>query len=67
MAIKVCRNCKDRYPACWGSCQKYLDAKAVHEKYKKAREKETVLNDMIDSVHSNGLKYERRRRSHDHK
>lgn len=62
MTIKVCRNCQDRYPACWSSCQKYLDAKAVHEKYKKAREKEMVLNDMIDSVHYTGLKYERNNR-----
>ena len=66
MAVKVCRNCQDRYPACWGSCQKYLDAKAAHEKKKKAREKEMVLNDMIDSVHYNGQKYERRRK-HDNK
>ena len=66
MTIKVCRNCQDRYPACWGSCQKDLDAKAVHEKHKKAREKEMVLNDMIESVHYNGQKYERRQKR-DHK
>ena len=67
MTIKVCRNCQDRYPACWGSCQKYLDAREVHEKYKKAREKDQALNDMIESVHYNGQKYERRRTKHDNK
>ena len=66
MTIKVCRNCQGRYPACWGSCQKYLDAKAVHEEQKKSEKKDRLLDDMIDSVHSNGMKYERRRK-HDHK
>ena len=66
MAIKVCKDCKDRHPACWGSCQKYLDARTEHEKQKKAREKDRLLDDMIDSVHSNGLKYERRQKR-DHK
>lgn len=66
MAVKVCKDCKDRHPACWGSCQKYIDARAEHEKQKKARERERLLDDMIDSVHSNGLKYERRQKR-DHK
>ena len=62
MTIKVCHNCKDRYPACWGSCQKYLDAKATHEKQKKAREKAIVLHQMIESVYYSGKKYERNNR-----
>ena len=62
MTIKVCHNCKDRYPACWGSCQKYLDAKATNEKQKKAREKAIILHDMIESVYYNGKKYERNNR-----
>ena len=66
MAVKVCKDCKDRHPACWGGCQKYLDAKAVHEEHKKREKKDRLLDDMIDSVHSNGLKYERRRKR-DHK
>lgn len=62
MTINVCHNCQDRYPACWGSCQKYLNAKAEFSKHKKAREKDLILNDMLDSVHYNGLKYERNRK-----
>ena len=62
MTIKVCHNCQDRYPACWSSCQKYIDAKAAHEKKKEAREKDKALNEMVDSVHYNGLKYERNRK-----
>lgn len=62
MTINVCHNCQDRYPACWGSCQKYLNAKAKYVKRKKAREKDRILNDMLDSVHYTGLKYERNRK-----
>lgn len=67
MTVKVCKDCKDRHHACWGSCQKYLDAKTEHEKQKKAREKDKALNDMVDSVHYNGQKYERRRKKYDYK
>ena len=62
MTINVCHNCQERHTACWDGCQKYLDAKAEHEKQKKAREKDLITNDMLDSVHYTGLKYERNRR-----
>ncbi len=58
----VCKGCSERYTACWGSCQKYLDAKATYEKQKKAREKDMMLNDMLDSVHYTGLQCERKRK-----
>ena len=25
--ISVCKDCKERKPACWGSCQRYIEAK----------------------------------------
>lgn len=59
---RVCMGCTNRYPACWGSCPKYIDAKAAYEKQKKTREKDLITNDMLDSVHYTGLKYERNRR-----
>lgn len=62
MPITVCKDCKERYPACWVSCQKYIEAKEEHEKQKKAREKDRIMNDVIDSVHYTGLKYERNNR-----
>ena len=62
MTISVCHNCQARYPACWGSCQKYLDAKAKFTRQKKAREKDLIINEMIESVHYTGLKYERNRK-----
>ena len=58
----VCKGCEERYAACWGSCQKYIEAKEAHDKQKRAREKDIVLHDMIESVHYNGKKYERNNR-----
>ena len=58
----VCKWCEERYAACWGSCPKYIEAKAAHEEQKRAIEKAIVLHDMIESVYYNGKKYERNRR-----
>ena len=58
----VCKGCTERYTACWGSCKKYIEAKAAHDEQKKAIEKAIVLHDMIESVYYNGKKYERNNR-----
>ena len=58
----VCKGCAERYTACWGSCTKYIEAKEAHDKQKRAREKDRILNDLMDSVHYTGLKYERNNR-----
>ena len=58
----VCKGCEERYAACWGSCPKYIEAKAAHDEQKKEIEKAVVLHDMIESVHYNGKKYERNNR-----
>ena len=58
----VCKGCTERRTACWGSCKKYIEAKAAHDEQKKAIEKAIVLHDMIESVHYNGKKYERNNR-----
>ena len=58
----VCKGCEERYTACWGSCKKYIEAKAAHDEQKKAIEKAVVLHDMIESVYYNGKKYERNNR-----
>ena len=65
----VCKGCTERHTSCWGSCKKYIEAKAAHDEQKKAIEKAVVLHDMIESVHYNGKKYERnnRRQKHDDK
>ena len=28
---RVCKNCNDRYPACWGSCEKYRAARSDYD------------------------------------
>ena len=58
----VCKGCAERRTACWGNCSKYIKAKEEHDKQKKEREKDWIINDMLDSVHYTGLKYERNRR-----
>ena len=58
----ACKGCTERYMACWGSCPKYIEATEEHEKHKKSREKDRIINDMLDSVHYTGLKYERNNR-----
>ena len=58
----VCKGCTERHTSCWGSCKKYIEAKEEHDKQKRAREKDVVLHDMIESVHYTGLKYERNNR-----
>ena len=58
----VCKGCGDRYAACWGSCKKYIEAKEENERQKKAREKDWIMNDVINSIHYTGLKYERNNR-----
>ena len=58
----VCKGCTERHTSCWGRCKKYIEAKEEHEKQKKEREKDRIINDMLDSVHYTGLKYERNNR-----
>ena len=58
----VCKGCAERHTACWGSCKKYIEAKEENERQKKAIEKDRIMNDVIDSVHYTGLKYERNNR-----
>ena len=58
----VCKGCTERHTSCWGSCKKYIEAKAARDEQKKAIEKAVVLHDMIESVHYNGKKYERNNR-----
>ena len=58
----VCKGCTERHTSCCGSCKKYIEAKEENERQKKAREKDRIMNDVIDSIHYTGLKYERNNR-----
>lgn len=52
MTITVCKDCQERYLACWGSCPKYLAARAEHEK-----KKETIYNSYKDERNINAVRY----------
>ena len=58
----VCKNCPDRHEACWGSCPKYQQAKAEHEKQKLARAQAINRNCALNSVQYNGLKRKKKER-----
>lgn len=44
---QVCKDCRDRSVGCHGTCQKYLEAKAEHEK--EAAKIRKITNDQIDA------------------
>ena len=58
----VCKDCQERYPACWGSCTKYQQAKADYEKRKQDRTQAISRNCTINSVQYNGLKRKKKER-----
>lgn len=45
----VCRSCEDRYPACWGSCERYKKEKEqndiLKERARKRREEDQYFID----------------------
>lgn len=49
LTIGVCKDCTDRYPACWGSCPTYLEAREELERKKQVRRDiraaETAVNE----------------------
>lgn len=62
MSITVCRSCEARYPACWGSCEKYIKARAEHDaamaEHIRRREAEAAAKD----VQYHGIERTRRRK-----
>lgn len=59
MTITVCKDCQGRYPACWGSCPKYLEARAEHEKKKAEKRTAHHMECAIRSVQYTGLRRQR--------
>lgn len=50
-----CKDCTERYPACWGSCPKYLEAKAKYNKVKQAKAADKERNGALNHVRYYGL------------
>ena len=60
---KVCKDCQDRYPACWGSCPDYLAARAERDEAKRRKYEARMTEIKINSVQYHGLdRYKKRRR-----
>ena len=60
MTIKVCHNCQERHPACWGSCEKYLAARKELEARKAEKLKKRRIEGTINAVQHNALRKYRR-------
>lgn len=48
--ITTCKDCTERSPACWGSCPKYLKAKAEYEREKEEYKKKVHDENAITLV-----------------
>ena len=60
MTIGVCKDCQERYPACWGSCERYLEAKKELEARKAAKLKAYNMEGAVNAVQYNALRKYRR-------
>lgn len=49
------KDCQERSPGCHGSCPKYLEARAKHDKIMQARAQDMMNNKAINDVQYHGL------------
>lgn len=52
----VCKGCQERYPACWGSCPKYLEARTELDKKKAAIYNSYKAEKNLNAVQYHGLR-----------
>lgn len=50
MTIGVCKDCQDRHPACWGTCERYLAARKELEARKAEKLKEYHMEGAVNAV-----------------
>lgn len=60
MTIGVCKDCKDRHPACWGKCERYLAARANLEAVKAEKLKAYHIEGSVNAVQYNAIRKYRR-------
>ena len=60
--ISVCKDCQERKPACWGSCQRYIEAKEELLTWKLVVKKQLYDGERMNAVQYNGLRKTRKRR-----
>ena len=60
--ISVCKDCQERKPACWGSCQRYIAAKEELLARKRVVKKQLYDGARMNAVQYNGLRKAKKRR-----
>jgi len=56
-----CRECKNRYRACWGSCDKYKEWRKVYDAVKNEEERQKrIESEMVDYEIKRDQKFKRR-------
>ena len=60
--ISVCKDCQERKPACWDSCQRYIEAKEELLARKRVVKKQLYDGAQMNAVQYNGLRKTRERR-----
>ena len=56
MTIGVCKNCRGRHPACWGTCERYLAARKELEARKSEKLSGYHMVSVMNDVQYNGLR-----------
>lgn len=56
MTIGVCKECQDRHPACWGTCERYLEAREKLEAVKAEKLHGYHMVNVMNDVQYNGLR-----------
>lgn len=59
---RVCKGCKERYPACWGSCEKYIKARAEYDAAMADYKRKSALTAAAKDLQFNSIERQRRRR-----
>ena len=60
--ISVCKDCQERKPACWDSCQRYIEAKEAMLARNRDLKKKLYDGARMNAVQYNGLRKARKRR-----
>ncbi len=60
--VSVCKDCQERKPACWGSCQRCIEAKEAMLERQQAVKKKLYDGARMNAVQYNGLRKARKRR-----
>lgn len=60
--ISVCKDCQERKTACWGSYQRYIEAKEALLERQRVVKKKLYDGARMNAVQYNGLRKARKRR-----